>query len=161
MFFYPPVLRPPCERGLAPLNMGPRQSRRLCWGEDEQGNAARDARAWASRVEWTLRGRDWGIPKMAFVRIPPPLRGPPPLHKGGVLAARRVAAPYGIAITYAMRRRGGLWPPALSVSFAASSPKGRAKFLALSLRGGAKPRRGNPFPCPISLPPPRGKAKPL
>ena len=23
MFFYPPVLRPPCERGLAPPNMGP------------------------------------------------------------------------------------------------------------------------------------------
>ena len=35
---------------------------------------------------------------------------------------------------------------ALSVSCADSSPTGGAKFLATSLRGGAKPRRGNPYP---------------
>ena len=42
-------------RGRLPLSGG--DGRRPEGGRDEQGNAARDARAWASRVEWTLRGR--------------------------------------------------------------------------------------------------------
>ena len=102
---------------------GPRQSRRLCWGEDEQGNAARDAHAWASQVEWTLRGRDWGIPKMAFVRIPrhfvallptpfvpaghfPLIGGIGPLARGAFGPVRTPAPTEGI-VRWRHHRRGG------------------------------------------------------
>ena len=38
------------------------QRQRVLWGEDEQGNAARNAHLWAFRVECTLRGRCRGRP---------------------------------------------------------------------------------------------------